>query len=879
MNLGRIQFFSLFSKAVTTALGIAQSVIVIRILSPAEYGLVGLVMSVGGIVGVTQHLGVVDGTIREIAVRRSKSEAGKVFWVSILVRQLVTIPLSVALILLAQLIAVRIYGKPEIGILLQIFAASLILQGFQDVLGATLTGLKRFYELYAVQIITAAINIAVFGVLTWKFGMAGFFWAIVITTSIMVAIFSFLVVKRLGPAIKELVLDDIKKYSRQIMRIGAYMYVSRIFFIVWQRLPILMLGGVLAADQLGYLNVSQTFGSKLTIIAMALSEVNLSWMSTLYEREKDKFRQVVTKNMHRVMIIMTVMALVLVFYVPEILQYVVGSEYLPARPIILVMTAAFYLYALCDIGTSSVFVPANKPRVRTYVYGVMTTVAAGIIGFVFVIKPDSFWAAVGVLVGALISYSLMVVIAKTRFGVSLLTKELMFILLLFSLSLSWLLLEPSLVLRTVVFLAFLTYLSVEVFKNNIFPRELLKKLFKSNLGRNKGGNKEIKIVCFAGAAFNSPYWTNRQQIMSRLARKYKVYYVEPRVWIVKYVLKNIGAPKKILGFLQRIVWYQKKGNLYIKAQWNLIPKSREYSFVSVINHWLNRWNVLLVLRAVGFTPKRNRLLVWIYDTEAAEYLSSFEKSFVVYDCVDDHEAQVAISRDARRIKDEEKLIMERADLVTVTSVNLKKRKKRWKDKVHLVLNAGDVKMFKRTGQTKPSLLKDINGPIIGTIGTLDDYKFDFRLIEKAAKRRPDWNFVLGGSPMVNSDNALVESLKKLPNVYVTGVIDRTEAPNYVNNFDVCIIPYKENRYNRSSFPLKFWEFMATGKPIVVSGLPELQRYKGLVGYAYGVDQFVKMISRWLNNPARAKGERVELAQKHSWEDRVSELMSLVNKYI
>jgi Polysaccharide biosynthesis protein. len=143
MDLGRTQALSLATKAVTTALGLIQSLIVIRLLGPANFGLVGLVMSIGGVIGVSQHLGIVDGAIREIAVLKKKSEIAKVFWVSHIVRQVVTIPLSLALILLSGVIATRIYGRPEITLFLQIFAAALILQGLQDVLGASLTGLKK----------------------------------------------------------------------------------------------------------------------------------------------------------------------------------------------------------------------------------------------------------------------------------------------------------------------------------------------------------------------------------------------------------------------------------------------------------------------------------------------------------------------------------------------------------------------------------------------------------------------------------------------------------------------------------------------------------------------------------------------------------------
>jgi len=362
MDLGRTQLLSLIAKAITTALGIVQSIIVIRILSPAEFGLVGLVLSVGGVIGVSQHLGIVDGAIREIAVLKKKREIGKVFWVSHIVRQAVTIPLSIGLLLLASLIATKIYHRPEIAIYLQIFAAALVLQGLQDVLGAALTGLKKFLLLYVVQVVTATINIAVFGWLTWQYGVTGFFWAVIVTTSIMVLWFFALMFKELKGNLKWPTWYDIRFYGRRVMRVGAYMYLSRIFFVVWQRLPLLLLGGVLASDQLGYLNVSLTFGSRLTIIAMALSEVNLSWMSSLFANQRAEFQKIVTLNMHRVLVVMVGLTLVLLFFTPEILLYVIGAQYLAAQPLIYIMTVGFFLYALTDIGTSSVFVSADQPH-------------------------------------------------------------------------------------------------------------------------------------------------------------------------------------------------------------------------------------------------------------------------------------------------------------------------------------------------------------------------------------------------------------------------------------------------------------------------------------------------------------------------------------
>ncbi len=878
MDLARTQFLSLFTKAVTTALGIAQSIIVIRILSPAEYGLVGLVMSVGGVIGVSQHLGIVDGAIREIAILKNKREVGKVFWVSHLVRQCVTIPLSVGLLLLAGVVAEQVYGRPEITLFLQIFAGVLILQGFQDVLGATLTGMKKFVSLYVIQIVTAALNVAVFGYLTWRFNITGFFLAIVFTTSVMVILLAYVIARALRHNLELPDWGDVKRYGWRVMRIGAFMYMARIFFIVWQRLPILLLGGVLAAEELGYLNVSQTFGSRLTIIAMALAEVNLSWMSSLYTRGRQEFKQVVTRNMRRVLLVMMLIVLVLLFFTPEILRYVIGEQYLPAQRLILVMTLGFFLYALTDIGSSSVFVSADQPRLRAYTYGLMTTISGAIIALLLLVRPDPFLATLAVLAGALLSYIITVIVAHNRFGINFLTEQLVWLLVALGISVLWLLSEPALLWRTLIFALLLFYIGGEGYRSKLIPS------FLALVPRRQQISPGWKVVCFAGEAFDLPTWTNRQHIMSRVSGQYPVLYVEPRVWIVRFLAQHWREPRTVASFLKRLVWYERRhSQLFLKAQWNLIPGSREVKAIARFNHILNRWCVLGVARLLGFG---SATVVWIYDTEAAEYLSAFEKAVVLYDCVDDHAAQAGSNRNPQRVEEEELVILKRADLVTVTSRKLLELKRPFNKNVQLVLNAGDVEMYAAASEENPSqpplirggVLPEANGFVLGSVGALDAYKYDFDLLYAVAKRRPKWSFVFVGAPVVESRKQL-DKLSALKNVHVIGAVPREQAPAYVREFDVCLIPYRASRYNAASFPLKFWEFMATGKPIVATGLPELKVYRSLIGYADSVDEFLRQCEQWLSEPSRGSEERRVKAREHSWEKRVEHLLAKLKEVL
>lgn len=899
MNLAKVQFLSLATKGVTTALGIIQSIIIVRILSPAEFGLVGLVMSIGSVIGVSQHLGIVDGAIREIAIRKKKQEIGKVFWVSHLARQVVTIPLSLGLMLLAEPIAVGIYGRPEIVPYILIFAGALVLQGLQDVLGATLTGMKRFKALYIVQIITASINIGVFGYLTWQYGIAGFFWAVIITTAVMVLMFAEIARRELRGYLRWPSWDDVRLYGRSLMRIGAYMYLSRIFLVLWQRLPLLVLGGALAADELGYLNVSLTFGSKLTIVAMALSEVNLSWMSSLYVNKPNAFAKQVTRNMQRVLVLMIMMTLVLVFFAPEILRYIIGVQYLPAEPLILLVTCAFFLYALIDIGTSSLFVSADNPKLRAITYGVMTLFSATLIGLLLLFRPEALLATYVMVGGAALAYVTMIVLAKRKFSISLVSWQFLILLTLLAASVWWLMTGPALIWRIAIFLVLTAYTGWETYRHKLVPEQFTRILRlntkdKSEPVKLKAINDGLNIICFAGAEYDLPSWTNRQHVMSRVAEQYPVLYIEPRVWILRYVTRNWRHPGRILRYFKRLFWYEKKGDqLYVKSQWNLLPGSRENRVISRFNHILNRWCVLLLAKWLGFSKsspafakgsggqdklKIKSLVLWLYDTEAAEYLSAFKKATVVYDCVDDHAAQAGVDRNPQRVVEEEKQILRRADLVTVTSKQLFKLKANANPNTHLVLNAGDVELYNQPfNNTAWPFDVPAGSPIFGSVGALDAYKVDFQLLHKVARLKRMWQFVFIGAPIVDKKNQDLRRLLALENVHHLGAIDRRFVPAYVQQFDVCMIPYKSNRYNAASFPLKFWEFMATGKPIIATGAPELKPYRELIEYVKSPKEFIAAGERALKDTRGS--ERQKLASPHSWEKRTAKLLELLEKTV
>ncbi len=378
---------------------------------------------------------------------------------------------------------------------------------------------------------------------------------------------------------------------------------------------------------------------------------------------------------------------------------------------------------------------------------------------------------------------------------------------------------------------------------------------------------------FAGAAFDQPAWTNRQHMLWRVSQRYPVLYIEPRGWIVRSVWRHFTQPRQLLSFVRRLLWYERRTEtFFIKAQWNLIPGSREVKLISRFNHWLNRGWVKVLAWWLGFDG--NQLVLWLYDTEAAEYLGAWPQAKVLYDCVDDHAAQAGVDRNPQRVREEEAAILKRADLVTVTSRRLLELKKPFNANTHLVLTAGNVEAFLQATSAVPELAT-LPWPLIGTVGALDRYKIDFELMETVARQRPTWSFVFVGAPVLDRHQRALAQLKNQPNIHIIGAISPTEVPRYARAFDVCIIPYRSTAYNEASFPLKFWEFMSLGKPIVAAGLPELKPYQPLVYYAESSEAFITGIEQALHDSAEKATARIALAKEHTWEKRVDAVLKLL----
>jgi glycosyltransferase involved in cell wall biosynthesis len=167
--------------------------------------------------------------------------------------------------------------------------------------------------------------------------------------------------------------------------------------------------------------------------------------------------------------------------------------------------------------------------------------------------------------------------------------------------------------------------------------------------------------------------------------------------------------------------------------------------------------------------------------------------------------------------------------------------------------------------------------VIGFAGNFLSNKVDFALLEAVARARPDWTMLLVGPSRPDTADEL-ERLAGLANVRRVGGVPYEEMPRTVAAFDVGLIPYLENDYTRSCSPLKLFEYLAAGKPVVATGLPELRGFEPHVVVAEGVDGTLAAIDAALTMlDASRAAERCALAARNTWETRAEHLLGLVTQ--
>ncbi len=233
---------------------------------------------------------------------------------------------------------------------------------------------------------------------------------------------------------------------------------------------------------------------------------------------------------------------------------------------------------------------------------------------------------------------------------------------------------------------------------------------------------------------------------------------------------------------------------------------------------------------------------------------------LVYDCMDYHPG---FSTNKPSMLAQEDALIRGSDLVLVTSHFLLERIAPLNSRCVLLPNGAEYEHFRFPPLRAPLEMAGIQEPVIGYYGAIADW-FDTALVRELALARPDWLFVLIGSTLY----ADLEPLESLPNVRLLGEKPYGVLPQYLHAFDVAVIPFKKTPLTEATNPVKLFEYLSAGKPVVATDLNELRYYADVVHLADSPASWLKSLETALaeNTPENVETRRA-FARQNTWAER------------
>ena len=270
-----------------------------------------------------------------------------------------------------------------------------------------------------------------------------------------------------------------------------------------------------------------------------------------------------------------------------------------------------------------------------------------------------------------------------------------------------------------------------------------------------------------------------------------------------------------------------------------------------------------VERPITFTLPYNR-----------EYLFQLRQPIAVYEVIDDLDV---FPGDPVQLQKNHELSLKEADLVLVTADRLMERVKPIRPDAILCPNAVELEHFSGARETQPaSMPPDLaaaikaDHPVIGYYGAFARW-FDYDLLRQAAQAHSEWDFLFIGP---NHDNTLIESnILSMPNIHWLGPRDYSQLPDYLRHFTVATIPFLINNITLATSPIKLFEYMAAGKPIVTSDLPECRKYAG-VFVARNSEEFIRYLEHalTLTHDSAYIEQLYETAEENTWAARINQMI-------
>lgn len=371
-------------------------------------------------------------------------------------------------------------------------------------------------------------------------------------------------------------------------------------------------------------------------------------------------------------------------------------------------------------------------------------------------------------------------------------------------------------------------------------------------------------------------------LAKELARHFKVYYIDN-----PFTYRDYLRFKKTPKYKKRELLFSSSSNGILDIgidnlkvvitpvlySIHFLPEGRLYRQLLKVNENIIRKRIQQVLKAEGI---EDYIYFNSFNFHYPGVATPLKPALTVYQSMD----PMIMDFDRKHGLTSEPVIVKQSDLVVCTAKMLADQFRKINSETYFLPNAADIAhSAKALDPSLPvhPLLAEIKRPVVGYFGNIER-RIDYGLLEAAARILSDMSFVLTGP----CNKAYIpSSLTALPNVHLTGKVPYAEMPAVIKGFDVAIIPFKTDEASSSIFPLKLFEYLGAGKPVVATNFnPDLELFTGdVVRYEETAESFAQAIRNALKDGPEQIKERIELAAANTWTHRAQQLIDLMREAV
>lgn len=345
-------------------------------------------------------------------------------------------------------------------------------------------------------------------------------------------------------------------------------------------------------------------------------------------------------------------------------------------------------------------------------------------------------------------------------------------------------------------------------------------------------------------------------------------------------------PRRILRWLEEGPGPREVGeNLFLFTPWVFLHDQVVLGVRPAVwaNRWLLRYQIETALQKI--CPQHQHRVSWLGHPLQHDFLGIAGEEMSIYECFDKYAAYPGLPKRRRaKLRYYESKVLDKVKLVFAPSEKLAASKRVINPNTYFISWAAEPEHFEKALDDKTQAPRDvasIRHPIIGFTGGIWGI-FHTELLHYVATARPDWSLLLVGN-LSDAPPAFFESFRRLTslrNVTWLGWRDHEVLPSYLKPMDVCLLPYVLDEWTESCHPGKLYQYLAAGKAVVSTDLPEVRPFKDVVRIARTKEEFLAMIEESLNDYSpEAVARRRAVAAQNSWDALVQRVWDIIERHL